>query len=99
MSVIDMQNKFQQKKNQNQVITHVARVDLIAMAVLYFLHVKPNRAKAQSLLNAFSTQALDRAAIELTREQYLAFKEAATNVTDTIDLTFQKYMEEADERS
>lgn len=97
MAVIDSTNRFQQKKKQNQVITHIARADLVGLAVLYHLYVKPDRTKAQSLLHAFATQALDRAAIELTNEQYLAFKDASAHTVRTIDNAYQQYLKEADE--
>lgn len=96
MSVIDMSNKFQKKKQQNQVVTHIARADLVSMAVLYFIHVNPNAEKARSLLHAWSTQVMDTAAIQLTQPQYEAFKEASTQTVTTIEKSYDSYIKEAD---
>lgn len=78
-------------------ISHVARADLVPLAALYYVHVKPDPAKAQSLMAAFCAQARDRAAIELTTAQYKAFKAATKNIVVSIEHTYAAYLKEAEQ--
>lgn len=87
-------HKFPIKKKDN--ITHIARADLVPLAALYFKHVQDDPVTAQSLFAAFATQAPQHAAIELTNEQYQAFKIAAKHITEAIQATYDAYLKECE---
>jgi hypothetical protein len=77
-------------------VSHVARADLVPLAALYYVHVDPDPAKAQSLMAAFCAQARSRAAIELTNVQYHAFKDATKHIVQCIERTYAAYLKEAE---
>jgi hypothetical protein len=77
-------------------VSHIARADLVPLAALYYVHVVPDAAKAQSLMAAFCAQARGRAAIELTNVQYQAFKAATKHIVQCIEHTYAAYLKEAE---
>ena len=87
-------HEFPTKKKHDA--SHIARVDLIPIAAFYYKYIQDDSVTAQSLFTVFAAQAPHHAAVELTQDQYKAFKIATKHITETVQATYNAYLKEAE---